>query len=727
MGVPAAPAGFFMHPGTGVYKAENAVDSVSDQGKVKARVMRKAGYEKVSGNTYKQASWLSKFNYFSSVSRNAHSTARAYYESGHLLTAAFLRETAGELKPDDQKKTPATFKDAENLVWERFKGTTNIQKKCRRQDYVTHRTHMLESGTKTTETQTKEGTSQTGDTKNSETAPLLEKTKGNRFSRISTKLARTFMSACECTSAPTGFTYRALRNFAFHGVSDKGLINKGATAASTIFIGMAASAIVSTIRSSAGTSGYGFNPLQILTGVLVAFAAVSGIAGGLSWISGLASQAAMKDIEPSDEQKQFIQFEMNSTVNRVNEMLLQHKDNPTMIKMIDRAMSTEFPSAKLERGTVTINGQTIEVSKLLATWFNSIKDIPGEKDLKGYIKDPDKGVKLSGDAQKEALTRAKTAIGNYLLKDTGSTGPTDQTLRPAQKQLIHNKEKEFAALAGLVEHFETEDKAAKPAQHEDHLDTKTHSLPNDRIDARQFTEEFAQRRNRALLMALATPALVLDWMFNHKAYKQGDYKISGTIKRYADKNYTKNRDASLGSAGKAHLHKYHAEYIAGHLHQYGPITRALIKASDFIHNVNYNYILAVNAQTSRLYNKAAQAFQESVLGQHSSKIACSAFGRFLGGMTVTIVSFLGISALAGLTGGGSAANGFQNSSAMGSAKLSWLITGTLMSVVGLPAFALGLLAKVAARAEGWKGAIDAPETQSMQRKSERDPHYLVRV
>jgi hypothetical protein len=726
MGVPAAPAGFFMHPGTGVYKADNAVDSVSDQGKVKARVMRKAGYEKVSGNTYKQASWLSKFNYFSSVSRNAHSTARAYYESGHLLTAAFLRETAGELnKPNDKKETPATFEDAEKTAWGNFKDCTNIQKKCRRQDYVTHRTHMLESGTKTTEAPAKENTS------DSPSAPLLnktqertqEKTKDNRFSRIATKLARTFMSACECTSAPTGFTYRALRNFAFHGVSDKGLINKGATAASTIFIGMAASAIVSTIRGTAGTSGYGFNPLQILTGVLVAFAAVSGIAGGLSWISGLASQAAMKKIDPSDEQKQFIQFEMNSTVNRVNEMLLQYKDNPTMIKMIDRAMSAEFPSAKLERETVTINGQTIEVSKLLADWFNSIKGIPEEKDLEGYVKDPEKGLKL----QQRALTTAKTAIGRYLLKDTGSTGPTDQTLRPAQKQLIHNKEKEFAALAGLVEHFETEDKAAKPAQHEDHLDTKTHSLPNDRIDARQFTEEFAQRRNRALLLALATPALVLDWMFNHKAYKQGDYKISGTIKRYADKNYTKNRDASLGSAGKAHLHKYHAEYIAGHLHQYGPITRALIKASDFIHNVNYNYILAVNAQTSRLYNKAAQAFQESVLGQHSSKIACSAFGRFLGGMTVTIVSFLGISALAGLTGGGSAANGFQNSSAMGSAKLSWLITGTLMSVVGLPAFALGLLAKVAARAEGWKGAIDAPVTQSMQRKSERDLDYLVRA
>lgn len=716
----------FYHPGTNQCVDFNKPESTPDgkKGNVFKRIARKAGYEQVSGNAWKKTSWLSKFKYFSAGSRNMHSTARAYNESGHFVTASILRETARDLHAPAKENTPKpqNIQQAEESVFRNFKDRTGIQKNLKRQDYVNHRTHMLESGDKTTE-------SQAGNESDSSKTSLLPKTQtqNNRFSRIATKLSRVFMSACECTSAPTGFTFRALRNFVFHGVSDKGILHKGATAACTIFIGLGVSSIIKAIRGAAGTSGYGFNPIQILTGVLVAFAAVSGIAGGLSWISGLASQAAMKNIKLSDEQEKFIKYEMNSTLNKINELLISYKDSPGKMRMLNRAMEKKFPIEDNNKKKITVykedKTEDIYVHPLLETLYNALTPIAAqiEGELKALKTKLDNDPNSSADEKKAkiknkekelwaelGLPTAKQVLGKYLANTEGNAA------------LEHKREKEFATLAGFVEHIEVDDDAKNPAHTVIFTDAKdnviehpkkTQNRKADRIDGRQFTEEFAQQMNRTLLTALATPARLLDMVFKTKT--------EDTLKNYADEKYSKNRGDNLKDPAKAHLHKYHLEYITDHLHQYGRITRALIKASEFIHDINYHYVLAVNAQTSRLYNKAAQAFQESVLGQHSSKIACSAFGRFMGGMTVTLVSFLGISALAHLTGGGSAASGFQNSSQIGSAKLSWLITGTLMTVVGLPAFALGLLAKGAAMAEGWRGDIEAPVTREMHAKQEK--------
>lgn len=736
----------FYHPGTNQCVDLNKPESTPEKQKVAVfnRIARKAGYEKVSGNAWKKLPWLAKFKYFSSASRNMHSTARAYYESGHFLTASILREAARELRAPKKENAPklTNIEDAEKSVFENFKDRAGIQSNLKRQDYVTHRLHMLESGDKTTE-------SQAGNESDSSTTALLPKTQtqNNRFSRIATKIARFAMSMCELTSAPTGFTYKVLRNTVFHGVADPSQLNKGGTVVASFAIGMAATFIIKTIRDAVGggeASGYGFNPIQMLTGVLVAFAAVSGISGGISWLAGLASQAAMKNIDPSDEQKKFIQYEMNSTLNKINELLISYKDSPGKMRMLNRAMLKKFPK-ETKTSLIKVGKETIKVHPLLGTLFNALTPIATDIDekLTALKKELDNDPKSSADEKKTkiknkemellaklGLPTAKKVLGEYLL--TKKPGITTEG-QPKEKQIQRQKEKEFATLAGFVEHFEVSDTEEKPA-HTVTTDDKsqkikhpkeTHSRKADRIDGRQFTEEFAQQVNRTLLRALATPARLLDKVFKTNT--------ASTIKRYADKKYSTNRTNSLKAPEKTHLHKYHAEYISTHLHQYGPITRALMTASNFIHDVNYNYLLAVNAQTSRLYNKASQAIQEKVLGQHSSKIACSALGRFLGGMTVTLVSFFGISALAALTGGGAAANGFQNSAAMGSAKMSWLVTGTLMTVVGIPAFALGLLAKAAARVEGWKGDIDAyvtPEMHAKQEKSkEQNPNnpYLVYV
>lgn len=750
----------FYHPGTNqcvdIAKPESTPEK--QKGAIFKRIARKAGYEEVSGNTWKKLPWLAKFKYFSSASRNMHSTARAYYESGHFVTASILRETARELHSADKNQsgtserqvlTKGEVEKAEKNVFGKFKELSGIQNNLKRQDYVTHRTHMLESGGKTIETHANGTANQAEGTPDSETSKLLpkreptEQTQGNRFSRIATKLARFAMSMCELTSAPTGFTYKVLRNTVFHGVTEPSQLNKGGTVVASFAIGMAAAFIVKTLRATLGggeASGYGFNPIQMLTGVLVAFAAVSGISGGISWLAGLASQAAMKNIDPSDNQRNFIQYEMNSTLNKINELLISYKNSPGKMRMLNRAMEKKFP---IKEGTIATKitvgkEQEIAVHPLLGTLYNALTAQETTEQITAEInKATAENPKQTKDDEqklaKQITTKAQLSIAKQVLGEYLAAGSIVQEsdINSRHKQIERQREKEFATLAGFVEHFEVSDSEKTPAHtvsvdennHPIEHPKETHSRKADRIDGRQFTEEFAQQINRTLLTALATPTRLLDWAFKTNT--------ASTIKRYADEKYSTNRANSLKAPEKTHLHKYHAEYISTHLHQYGPITRALMKASNFIHEVNYNYLLAVNAQTSRLFNKAAQAIQEKVLGQHSSKIACSALGRFLGGMTVTLVSFFGISALAAVTGGGATANGFQNSIALGSAKMSWLVTGTLMTVVGLPAFALGLLAKAAAAAEGWKGDIDAPVTQEMKRKEAKsrnsDNPYLVYI
>jgi hypothetical protein len=630
---------------------------------VHTRIARKAGYEKVSGNVFMPQSRLSKFNHFSAGGRNTSTTARAYYESGHLLTASILRETHTSRTRLQPTSKPTHLEEAvENDIWGQFKEKSGIQDNFRRQDYVNHRRHMLQGGV------TAEG----------------KTTEGNRFSRIATKISRIAISVCECTSAPTGFTYRVLRNAVFHAVDDKSMMQKAGTVVASFAIGMGATALIKAIRGAAGTAGYGFNPMQMLTGVLCAFAAVSSLAGLVSWVAGLTSQAGMKNLDPTEEQKKFIQFEMNSTLNKINQLLLDSKDNIGKMRLLSEAMFSKFPD---EAEDIRVNGQTIKTHPLIKKLCTA----------------------LAGETQETALDKAKKALGEYLAGQGKTSlqdlldGQKNEAPTLSTKQQMR-REKEFATLAGFVEHADVEPKSLNKEQVEQAKGKgETPQAPsNYRRDARVFTEDFAKSFNRMVLRGLSYPAKGLDKLF------RTNNAWSNKLTHLSSKEFAKMRDDRLKDHARAHLNKYNTDYISAHLHQYGPITRGLMLASDLIHKVNYDYVLAVNAQTSRLFNKAAQWGQEKALGQHSSRTMCGALGRFLGGATVTMVSFFGISTLANLTGGGAPADGFQNMSEVGSAKLSWLVTGTLMSLIGIPAFALGLMAKGAAKLEGWKGDIEKP-------------------
>ena len=669
-----------IHPATGLRLSPEVPESLSDDALklVNKRVARKAGYSPVSGNVFAPCSKLERFTYFSEASRNMHSTARAHYESGHLLGAALIRE--------DYKiqREPATKNTPQRTIWGSFKNNKAIQRNFKRQDYITHRLHMLESGEKTT------------------AAGEVVTTQGNQQSRIATKFARASMSACECTSAPTGFTYKIGRNTVFHGVTDKGLNNKAGTVAASFAIGMGATAIIKSLRGAAGSGGYGFNPFQMLTGVLVAFAAVSAFAGLVSWISGLVSQSRIKNLDLNDEQKQYIEFEINSTLNKINQLLISSKDNKGKMYFLHKALDKHLPS--LERNANT--GK----STLVTQWIEALTAFDTQNQ---HAKQPITDVK---ELTAKRLTIAKKTLGKYLTDLIPEADEHGNALTDTHREKLERQgEKVFAALAGMVEHYQIEQAAPSEKDHENATQAakeagligaegsaQANTRRKDRIDARQFAEEFGQRINRGILKTLVHPAKLLDKVF----HTQG--KMAQKMRDLSNPKYAKIKADRLKDPRYAHRNRFDTEYISANMHQYGPITRALMNVSNLVHSVNYNYFLAVNAQTSRLFNKLAQWGQERVLGQHSSKISCSAFGRFMGGAVVTLVSFFGISAAASLSGGGSPADGFQNSSELGSARLNWLVTGTLMTLIGIPAFALGLMAKGAVALEGWKGDIGRP-------------------
>jgi hypothetical protein len=580
--------------------------NTADSEKISNRVASKAGYKRLSGNAFVKKSKAERFSEWSGRARIAHYSAQAYYESGHLLTAAILRES---------------FNQSPESAWANFSKNKAIQQKIQRQDYLYHRRHMLIGR--------------------------------NRTANFTTRLTRGLSGLCELF-APIGVGYIAIRNILFQAVHSKGTIDKAGIIGGAFLIGMAVCAIFDATRSTLKMAIQHNPVLKNTLGLMLSFSAAASISALFAFGFGLLNKTLIGKIDPTSEQQEYIQFQMNQTLNRINILLLDCKKKPELLKLLNKALETKIARQYREEKTGT--------PLLIRQWIDALNH--------------------SGNISN--IETAKTIVGQYLCVEQKSPHPEFEKFV---------KEKHFAALANLVEHLDTE-----PPQLPKELQkqcSQKFALRQQRSDAKEFTDEFSKKLNQYIMIGLKKPA-------NAFANKFGIGKsLAEGITRRASDNYLALKIEKRCSPSYAHLNKYRSVYISTHMHQYGPITRSLMTISNTIHELNYNYLLCAGPQLSRLFTRLNMTIQDRLLDQHSSKTLSFALGRFLGYATLACITYATLSTIFDFAHTTLAGH-------IGQATFGWITTGTLMAILGIPALAFDLLARGTAVLEGWKGDIEPP-------------------
>jgi hypothetical protein len=162
------------------------------------------------------------------------------------------------------------------------------------------------------------------------------------------------------------------------------------------------------------------------------------------------------------------------------------------------------------------------------------------------------------------------------------------------------------------------------------------------------------------------------------------------------------------------IYKHHPEVIARNLHCYTLPIRVLMTIPKILQSFCFNWVLAINAQSSRAYSALIRSAYRKITGRLPSNILCTNLGRFFGGFQVVLFT-LGLGALANVASVSTefAING-------GGWLFSTIITGTLMAILGLAAvpFVLAASALVYFDSDNkyFKGAVAKPEPRASRIK-----------
>jgi hypothetical protein len=184
------------------------------------------------------------------------------------------------------------------------------------------------------------------------------------------------------------------------------------------------------------------------------------------------------------------------------------------------------------------------------------------------------------------------------------------------------------------------------------------------------------------------------------------FKAAASDNRYAaDVSY---KDEFLSS------YKHHPEVIARNLHCYTLPIRVLMTIPKILQSFCFNWVLAVNAQNSRLDSSLIRFAYTKATGRLPSRILCTNLGRFFGGFQVVLFT-LGLGALANVA---SAVTQYGLNG--GSWVFSTIITGTLMAILGLVALPFVLAASALVYLDGdkyFKGQVVKPEPRASRIKN----------
>ncbi|MCQ8895605.1 hypothetical protein NQT62_04000 [Limnobacter humi] len=594
-----------------------------------SRVAKKNGYTRNQGNEFRKRAWWERFNEWGSKGKNLQSCIRGHYESSHYVSAALMREQRA-LEKRSASHAPVS-------IWDSYKTNAHFQARMQRQDYVRTRMDLLHD---------------------------------QDHARRAAAVAKGVMGLCEMTSAPTGFTYRMVKNLFMHKMSDNRPSHKALTAFISLPIGMLSSFILMLSRAGAADT------LQKVGGkLLLSFAAFSALFGLASTVSASISQTAMRTIDLKPDHKAAIEKEMANTLRKINKLILHFKDKPDGRLLLARAMNryvgADFRGGKIQ--THKKDQMPVLIEQLEAAL------------------EPE----TSPEAIDRNLVKAQQVIGDYLGEVPDPPAGASAWTNYQHRKALQRRELHFATLAGLVEHGDIQLGTINTSPDGKTKLNQDSTLKESAQDSRTWMEGKAQDLNTLILKALIAPASSLDRLIGTRWAK--------TLKYWTDADYENIRKQKLADPKRAARNASKGEYMSQNIHQYGPITRSLIILSDTLHAINYNFVLAVNGSASRLFNWAFRTVQGMLTSDPASRTVCSSAGRFAGGAAVTAMYACGVAGVADIAA--MTHSPFVTSVGVGASKLDILSTGTVMTGIGtLAVIALGL-AKLSANLGGWNGNL----------------------
>lgn len=485
--------------------------------------------------------------------------------------------------------------------------------------------------------------------------------KRSRVARGFSRAGHVFHGLCELNSAPTGLTQNCVRNGTVGKIDEKSMANKGFMLATLAFIGtgfttglrFARGGAVDSAKESSKTVAELFTTSVI--GSLIAFPALSATMGFFGTLAGVCSQATVRKEALSPNQRELWQEAITNDLQKLLYVLKTIKDNPEKIEVIGKAMQGRHHILKkIKSNACEDNG----VPKILTKALNAI--------------DPNK-------SENDNLNALKTALGEHMLVEKPPKETSSFWQRYKYSKQVTNKETEYVALMSVVDH---------PSLKNPHADSQK--------DLRKTLEEkLVPSLRNAILKGLAYPATVVD--------KVIDTNIASTLRKWASTEYLERQARKMADPARAQKNFWKGEYMAKHSHQYGLMTRSLIRLSESLRLLATTVVLAQNANLSRAFANAAASIQRTLGTGPASRSMCQSIGRFFGGAALAILIGAGIPAAAESSGAGYT---LEMDVGTGSkAYASAVNSGILMFLLSIPSFILMGAASIAARNGGWEGNL----------------------
>ena len=463
-------------------------------------------------------------------------------------------------------------------------------------------------------------------------------------------ISRFFHGLCELTSAPTGTAFKNLRNVA-SPMDETSTKNKGIMPGLLLAIGVAYTELFGAIKA-AYTANFQEKAAIYGVGAMSHSAFVSSAAGLIAFIAGLASLMVMEKKPLVGTQRETLNHEKSQI--------------STLLETFIRNIQTK-------------NESTID--QFLSRALRSVK-APGQ--AKGSIPPlMHKLRSLSLDANKaNNKVLIESTVGEYLsCSDINSDSPTFKMERL-------RRERELVKILNLFDHPEV-----TKAKFEGGSDTAKKILeerPYTGKDLKVEAEALGEQLHDVVLQSLSKVA---------KTVTSGkDNSVSKRLAKWGDPAHRARQAAKLKDPLNAARYRNRGDYMIANLHQYGPITRALVEISETFRFAAFNYLLATNVQSSRVFGASARGVQNTVSSGPASRSLCHSLGRFCGGALVAVIFSV-------VTGGFIADAGAPTSLDLGNGTVSYAQAGFMMAVFCAISLPVMLAAHIAARLEGWEGNI----------------------
>ena len=409
------------------------------------------------------------------------------------------------------------------------------------------------------------------------------------------------------------------------------------------------------------------------------YSAVVAVTAIASLVLAAASNACLSRSKLSPKVIDMLGKNEEKHTNRLHALLDAFKDTPGAVTLLSKALQPKIGKAYRAPDN---DGQPVLLKRLL----DDVRSSNGNADL-----------------AKQAI---RTTLGSYMVEKDINGGGGSLCSKPDSAELLR-RENHVIGLTNLIEHC------------------RIHDEPDPGYKDLRHQFEDAVKSAREKVLGSTANAL--------KAV--GLQKQSEKVAHMKTEEYINAREGRKKAPDHARKMCFHTDYMTENRHQFGPVTRALLKTSEILRVFNHGVVLSLNYQLTRPITWIAGRVREWLLNSPDSRTVSFSIGRaFAGSIWASIDAALILSLAAGR------GIGFTGGEAAKDAKtLPWKIpvgkggelgigaTSTAAQMVLISGFSFGflMLASAVARLEGWKGDVSHPVDKPGSKRESLDIGNLL--